>query len=104
TLGHIIAIRGRRAGVCDCRLVMPQPDGPVPAVVLASAVHGVDKNLRDLADEFAAHGFIAAAPDLFWRTIPGPLTRTDGELTTRRSMPRLEKIRGRHGRHARPVA
>src|SRR6185295_3980045 len=65
----------------------------VPAVVLASAVHGVDKDLRDLADEFASHGFIAAAPDLFWRTIPGPLTRADGELTTRRSQPRGEKIK-----------
>jgi len=91
--GKIIQIHGRTGNDFDCYLVMPQPDGPVPAVVLASAVHGVDKNLRDLADEFAAHGFIAAAPDLFWRTIPGPLTRADGELTTRRSMPRLEKIK-----------
>src|SRR5690242_21610799 len=72
---------------------MPQTPGPVPAVVLASAVHGVDKDLRDLADEFATHGFIAAAPDLFWRTIPGPLTRADGELTTKRSQPRPEKIK-----------
>ena len=72
---------------------MPQAPGPVPAVVLASAVHGVDKDLRDLADEFASHGFIAAAPDLFWRTIPGPLTRADGELTGKRSQPRPEKIK-----------
>jgi carboxymethylenebutenolidase len=65
----------------------------VPAVVLACAVHGVDKDLRDLADEFASHGYIAAAPDLFWRTIPGPLTRADGELTSKRSQPRAEKIK-----------
>lgn len=81
-------------GSFDCYLAMPEAGGePVPAVVLASAVHGVDKDLRDLADEFASHGFIAAAPDLFWRTIPGPLTRADGELTTRRSQPRGEKIK-----------
>jgi len=80
-------------GSFDCYLAMPQASGPAPAVVLASAVHGVDKDLRDLADEFASHGYIAAAPDLFWRTIPGPLTRTDGELTTKRSQPRAEKIK-----------
>jgi carboxymethylenebutenolidase len=39
--------------------------------VLASAVHGVDSDIVAIADEFASHGFIAAAPDLFWRTIPG---------------------------------
>ena len=79
--GKTIPIHGRAGSDFDCYLVMPQAPGPVPAVVLASAVHGVDKDLRDLADEFAAHGFIAAAPDLFWRTIPGPLTRADSELT-----------------------
>jgi carboxymethylenebutenolidase len=80
-------------GSFDCYLAIPQATGPVSAVVLASAVHGVDKDLRDLADEFASHGYIAAAPDLFWRTIPGPLTRADGELTTKRSQPRAEKIK-----------
>jgi carboxymethylenebutenolidase len=91
--GKTIQIHGRSGSDFDCYLAMPQSGGPVPAVVLASAVHGVDKDLRDLADEFATHGFIAAAPDLFWRTIPGPLTRADGELTTKRSQPRPEKIK-----------
>ncbi|MFY9688158.1 MAG: dienelactone hydrolase family protein [Pseudolabrys sp.] len=84
----------RTTGSFDCYLTMPQAGrDPVPAVVLACAVHGVDKDLRDLAEEFASHGYIAAAPDLFWRTIPGPLTRADGDLTTKRSQPRAEKIK-----------
>ena len=91
--GETIQIHGRAESDFDCYLAMPHADDPVPAVVLASAVHGVDRDLRDLADEFASHGFIAAAPDLFWRTIPGPLTRADGELTTKRSQPRPEKIK-----------
>ena len=74
-------------GSFGCYLAMPQAGGPVSAVVLACAVHGVDKDLRDLADEFASHGYIAAAPDLFWRTIPGPPTRAASELTTQRSPP-----------------
>jgi len=91
--GKTIQVHGRTGSDFDCYLAMPKVESPVPAVVLASAVHGVDKDLRDLADEFASHGFIAAAPDLFWRTIPGALTRADGELTSKRSQPRPEKIK-----------
>jgi carboxymethylenebutenolidase len=91
--GKTIQIHGRAGSDFDCYLVVPPTERPVPAVVLASAIHGVDKDLRDLADEFARHSFIAAAPDLFWRTIPGPLTRADGERTTQRGLPRPEKIK-----------
>jgi carboxymethylenebutenolidase len=91
--GTTIQIRGRAGSDFDCYLAMPATAAPAPAVVLACAVHGVDKDLREIADEFASHGFLAAAPDLFWRTIPGPLTRADKELTTRRSQPRGEKLK-----------
>ena len=91
--GNTIKIASREGGTFDCYLALPAASEPVPAIVLASAVHGVDKDLRDLADQFASHGFIAAAPDLFWRTMPGPLTRADGDLPQKRSQPRLEKIK-----------
>jgi carboxymethylenebutenolidase len=87
-----IKIRSRDGGEFDCYLVTPESDGKVPAIVLASAVHGVDKDIRALADEFAVQGYIAAAPDLFWRTIPGPLGRDDGR-TKERSQPRLQRIK-----------
>jgi carboxymethylenebutenolidase len=76
----------------DCYLSLPDAPGKMPAVVLASAVHGVDPDVRGIADEFASHGYIAAAPDLFWRSIPGPLARDD-KRTAQRSQPRLEKIK-----------
>jgi carboxymethylenebutenolidase len=66
--------------------------GPAPGVVLASAVHGVDADIMAIADELAAGGFIAAAPDLFWRTIPGPLAHDD-DRTKQRSQPRLDRIK-----------
>jgi len=90
--GTTIKIRSRQGGELDCYLATPAADGEVPAVVLASAVHGVDQDIRDLADEFAAHGYLAAAPDLFWRSLPGPLAGDD-ERARERSQPRLEKIR-----------
>jgi carboxymethylenebutenolidase len=76
----------------DCYLVTPQTEQKVPAIVLASAIHGVDKDLRAIAEEFASRGYIAAAPDLFWRSVPGPLVRDDPR-TAPRGQPRLEKIK-----------
>jgi len=76
----------------NCYVVTPEKEQKVSAVVLASAIHGVDKDLRGIADEFASHGYIAAAPDLFWRTVPGPLVRDDPRSAPR-GQPRLEKIK-----------
>jgi carboxymethylenebutenolidase len=87
-----IKIRASGGGEFDCYLVTPEAAKPVPAIVLASAVHGVDKDMRAIADEFASCGYIAAAPDLFWRSVPGPLGRDD-ERTRSRSQPRLPKIK-----------
>jgi carboxymethylenebutenolidase len=87
-----IKIRSRDGGEFDCYLALPDAASKVPAIVLAAAVHGVDADIRSIADEFAAKGYIAAAPDLFWRSVPGPLGRDD-ERTRTRSQPRLEKIK-----------
>jgi carboxymethylenebutenolidase len=87
-----VKIRSSEGGVFDCYLVAPKADAPMPAIVLASAVHGVDADIREIADEFAANGVIAAAPDLFWRTVPGPLSHDDTR-TQQRSQPRLDKIK-----------
>ncbi len=110
--GQTVKIRSSEGGEFDCYLVAPKADapktdapktdapktdaaktdGPMPAIVLASAVHGVDADIRAMADEFAANGVIAAAPDLFWRSLPGPLSRDDSR-TQQRSQPRLETIK-----------
>ena len=90
--GKDIKIRSSNGGEFDCYLAAPEARGKVPAIVLASAVHGVDADIRGIADAFAAAGYIAAAPDLFWRTVPGPLGRDDDRTKTR-SQPRLQVIR-----------
>lgn len=90
--GKNVRVRASEGGEFDCYLATPHAGAKVPAIVLASAVHGVNEDLRAIADEFASHGCIAAAPDLFWRTIPGPLARDD-DRTKQRSQPRPEKIK-----------
>jgi carboxymethylenebutenolidase len=90
--GKTIKIHSSGGGEFDCYTVTPDTDAAVPGMVLASAVHGVDADIRAIADEFAAEGYVVAAPDLFWRTIPGPLPRSD-QRTKERSQPRLERIK-----------
>jgi carboxymethylenebutenolidase len=87
-----VKVSSSSGGMFDCYLALPPSPDPTPAIVLANAIVGVDEDLRGIADEFAAAGFIAAAPDLFWRTVPGPLTHEDPR-TRPRGQPRLEKIK-----------
>src|SRR5687768_2734809 len=87
-----IKVDSRGGGKFDCYIVTPDSGGKVPAIVLASAIHGVDADLRGIADDFASRGFLAAAPDLFSRSVPGPLTRDDPRSAPR-GQPRLEKIK-----------
>src|ERR1700676_792319 len=44
---------------------------PAPAVVVLQELFGVNADIRATCDELAAQGFIAIAPDLFWRQEPG---------------------------------
>jgi carboxymethylenebutenolidase len=65
------------------RIVIKSPDGtfgayisrpaklPAPAVVVLQELFGVNADIRATCDELAAQGFIAIAPDLFWRQEPG---------------------------------
>ena len=44
---------------------------PAPTVVVLQELFGVNADIRATCDELAAQGFIAIAPDLFWRQEPG---------------------------------
>ncbi|TRW14410.1 dienelactone hydrolase family protein [Glacieibacterium frigidum] len=44
---------------------------PAPVVVVLQEIFGVNRDIRATCDELAARGFIAVAPDLFWRDAPG---------------------------------
>ena len=44
---------------------------PAPGVVVLHEVFGVNADIREHCDELARQGFLAVAPDLFWRLEPG---------------------------------
>ena len=55
--------------------------GRGPGIVVIQEIFGVNAVMRAIADSFAARGFFALAPDLFWRIAPNiQLTdKTDAE-------------------------
>lgn len=53
-------------------LTAPDDEVKVPGILLVTAVFGVDQEMRELADAWAADGFVVSVPDIFWRQIPGP--------------------------------
>jgi carboxymethylenebutenolidase len=89
---NTVKVPSSSGGVFDCYLALPASPAPTPAIVLANAIVGVDEDLRGIADEFATAGYIAAAPDLFWRSVPGPLSHEDPR-TRPRGQPRLQNIK-----------
>ncbi len=64
-----IAIEGRD-GAFGAYIARPRTL-PAPAVVVLHEVFGVNADIRKTCDELAEQGFIAVAPDLFWRQEPG---------------------------------
>jgi len=74
--GQQISISATEGGRFDCYVSLPA-SGPAPAVVIMSSIFGVDDDVKRNADDLAAQGYLAAAPDLFWRGDAGPMTRTE---------------------------
>ncbi|MBU6397195.1 MAG: dienelactone hydrolase family protein [Rhodospirillales bacterium] len=49
----------------------PEGKASAGAIVVIQEIFGVNDSLRETAQNLAAQGFIAIAPDLFWRLKPG---------------------------------
>jgi carboxymethylenebutenolidase len=68
-MNNRISINGRN-GAFGAYIARPET-APAPAVVVLHEVFGVNADIRRHCDELAEQGFIAIAPDLFWRQEPG---------------------------------
>src|SRR5271168_1361969 len=74
--------RPQQVSTVENQIVIASPDGtfgayiarpkalPAPSVVVLHEVFGVNADIRKTCDELAEQGFIAVAPDLFWRQEP----------------------------------
>src|SRR5271156_5975824 len=64
-----ITVKGQ-GGTFAAYIARPKTS-PAPAVVVLQELFGVNADIRKTCDELAEQGFLAVAPDLFWRQEPG---------------------------------
>ena len=73
----MVTINSFDGGEFSAYLATPA-SGYGPGIVVLQEIFGVNQYIRDVADWYAAHGFVALCPDLFWRIEPGiELTEKD---------------------------
>lgn len=58
-------------GSFACYVERPATSGPHPAIVILQEIFGVNEGIRGIMREYAMKGYIAVAPDLFWRSEAG---------------------------------
>jgi carboxymethylenebutenolidase len=75
----MVTIKSFDGGEFDAYVALPA-SGYGPGVVVLQEIFGVNQFLRGIADWYAARGFVAICPDLFWRQEPGvELTDSDAD-------------------------
>lgn len=67
TTAEIAASNG---GTFRAYVAEPAVAGPAPAIIVIQEIFGVNKDVRKKCDDWAAQGYLAIAPDLFWRQQP----------------------------------
>ena len=65
-----VKIKSFDGGEFDAYLAVPA-GGYGPGIVVLQEIFGVNAYMRQVCDWYAAHGFVAICPDLFWRQEPG---------------------------------
>jgi carboxymethylenebutenolidase len=64
-------------GVAEAYLVIPDGDGPFPAVLLFMDAFGLRPRIMEMAGRIADRGYAVLAPNLFYRSARGPLATPD---------------------------
>lgn len=68
--GKTIAIKSHDGGTFGGYLAIPA-QGSGPGLVVIQEIFGVNGHIRAVVDRWADEGYVALAPDLFWRLKPG---------------------------------
>lgn len=65
-----ITVNAADGGSFSAYIATPEA-ASAPGIVVLQEIFGVNQVMRDLCDGYAAQGYVAACPDLFWRIEPG---------------------------------
>jgi carboxymethylenebutenolidase len=64
--GRFVPVRAADGGAFRAYVSLP-PKTPAPGLLLHHTMFGVNHLFRSFCDDYAAEGYVVAAPDLFWR-------------------------------------
>ncbi len=68
--GSMINITASDGGNFEAYLAKPA-QGSGPGLILLQEIFGINRYLRDMAENFVEEGYVVLVPDLFWRMKPG---------------------------------
>ncbi len=66
-----VRITGHQGDEIEAYLAEPLGDGPFGGVVVIHHMPGYDSPTKEITRRFAAHGYLAICPNLYWREAPG---------------------------------
>jgi carboxymethylenebutenolidase len=66
-----VSITGAGGDAIEAYLAQPLDGGAVGGVVVIHHMPGYDEQTKEITRTFAAHGYLAVCPNLYWREAPG---------------------------------
>ena len=57
-------------GEMKCHQAQPRGQGKFPAVIVIMEAFGLNDHIKDVTERIAAEGYVAVAPDLYYRESP----------------------------------
>ena len=70
-LAETVSFVGANGDIIGGYMARPLGSGPYPGVIVIHEAFGLVEHTKELVRKFAAHGYIALAPELFYREGPG---------------------------------
>lgn len=81
-MGKSIQIQAADGGHFEAYLAVPE-NGKGPDLVVLPEMFNVNSTIRQVADAYAADGFVTLAPDMYWRTESGSYLECSRENSPR---------------------
>jgi carboxymethylenebutenolidase len=70
-LSETVSITGHDGDAIEAYAALPQDTAPRGGVVVIHHMPGYDEETKEITRTFAAHGYNAVCPNLYWREAPG---------------------------------
>ena len=64
-----ISVDSASGGTFKAYVSLP-PAGFGPGLLIIQEIFGVNEHIKAVCDQYASDGFVAVAPDIFWRDKP----------------------------------